>query len=480
MNESLKSSRIRGILVFAVVAPAMLMSSMDNTIIGIGLPTIMDALHTNIAWIGWVFTAYQLTQTIMMPIAGKVSDEWGQKKVFLWAVVLFVGSSIGVGLSPNVYMVICFRVTQAVGGAAFMPSATGIIADAFGGTRRATAIGLLGSIFPIGVMLGPNLGGFVLEYFSWRWMFFINIPIGMIVLLLAPFILPKDKPVKSKRNIDLAGAGLFAGGIASLLYGMTAWGDNNGSINLLTLVFFGLGASLLVLFWRHIHHTPTPLIEIDLLKRPAFMAANIYNTIYGLGTFGVFAFMPYYIIVEYNMSPRDVGIALTPRLVLIMVSSILTSFLLPKIGYRKPMIIGPILVGISLILLGLSLHNIAILGLDIPDMSLLAFILIFGGVGMGIANPASNNAALDLAPEKIAAITGLRGTIRGAGSVLGISLVTLYLSGVQDRGAGLANVFIATTVLMWVILPVVFLIPDNKPKAKAEKASKEAEQPSRG
>lgn len=451
------------------------MSSMDNTIIGIGLPTIMDALHTNIAWVGWVFTAYQLTQTIMMPIAGKVSDEWGRKRVFIGAVVLFVSSSVGVGLSQNIYMMIFFRVTQAIGGAAFMPSATGIIADAFGSSRRATAIGLLGSIFPIGVMLGPNVGGFVLEYLSWRWMFFVSFPLGILVLLTAPFILPKDKPVKSKRNVDLMGAGLFAGGIASLLYGMTAWGNNNGSINLLTLVFFGIGASFLALFWRHIHHTATPLIEIDLLKRPAFVAANIYNTIYGLGTFGVFAFMPYYIIVEYNMSPRDVGIALTPRLVLIMVSSILVSFLLPKIGYRKPMILGPLLVGASLILLALALHDVTIFGLDIPDMWTLAFILTFGGIGMGIANPASNNAALDLVPEKIASITGLRGTIRGAGGVLGIALVTLYLSGVEDRAAGLANVFIFTTVLMWVVLPVVFFIPDARPKKAAGK-SKEAEQ----
>ncbi len=376
-------------------------------------------------------------------------------------------------------MMIFFRVTQAVGGAAFMPSATGIIADAFSGPRRSTAIGLLGSIFPIGVMLGPNLGGFLLEYLSWRWMFFINLPVGAIVLLTAPLILPKDKRVKSKRTIDLLGAGFFAGGIASLLYGMTTWGNNNGSINLLTLVFFGIGASFLLLFWRHIHHTPTPLIEIDLLKRPAFVAANIYNTIYGLGTFGVFAFMPYYIIVEYNMSPRDVGIALTPRLVLIMASSILVSFLLPKIGYRKPMILGPLLVGCSLILLAIALHNVTLFGLDIPDMWVLAFILTFGGIGMGIANPASNNAALDIAPEKVSAIVGLRGTIRGAGGVLGIALATLYLSGVEDRAAGLANVFIATTVLMWVTLPVVFLIPEAKRKEKAEKP-REAEASGRG
>ncbi len=470
MTESYRPS-LKAILVFAVVAPAMLMSSMDNTIVGIGLPTIMDALNTNIAWVGWIFTAYQLTQTIFMPIAGKIADEWGRKKVFIGAVVLFVGSSIGVGLSQNIYMLIFFRVTQAIGGAAFMPSATGIIADAFAGPRRATAIGLLGSIFPIGVMLGPNLGGFVLEYLSWRWMFFVSFPIGILVLLTAPFILPKDKPVKSKRNVDLVGAGWFAGGIASLLYAMTAWGNNDGSINAMTLVFFGIGAAFLALFWRHIHHTPNPLIDIDLLKRPVFVAANIYNTIYGLGTFGVFAFMPYYIIVEYDMSPRDVGIALTPRLILIMVASILTSFLLPKLGYRKPMIIGPLLVGASLILLAMALHDVTLFGMSIPDMWSLAFILTFGGIGMGIANPASQNAALDLAPEKVAAITGLRGTIRGAGGVLGIALATLYLSGVEDRGEGLANVFIATTVLMWLVLPVVFLIPDVKPKSKAEKVN---------
>src|SRR5688572_27980421 len=119
MTEPFRPS-LKAILVFAVVAPAMLMSSMDNTIVGIGLPTIMDALNTDIAWVGWIFTAYQLTQTIFMPIAGKVSDEWGRKKVFIGAVVLFVASSVGVGLSQNIYMLIFFRITQAIGGAAFM------------------------------------------------------------------------------------------------------------------------------------------------------------------------------------------------------------------------------------------------------------------------------------------------------------------------------------------------------------------------
>jgi len=145
-------------LVFFVTSLALLMASVDGTIVNVGLRTMQSELHTNIALLGWTLTGYTLTQTIAMPLAGKLSDEWGRKRLFLGAVLIFTLSSVAAGLAPNVQLLIVFRVFQAIGGGAFLPSATGIVSDAFG-EKRGTAIGLFTSIFPLGGIIGPNLGG---------------------------------------------------------------------------------------------------------------------------------------------------------------------------------------------------------------------------------------------------------------------------------------------------------------------------------
>lgn len=186
-------------LIFAIVSMALLMSAIDATIVSVSLPTLEKDLQTNLAWVGWTLNGYQLA--------------WGRKRLFLGAVVLFTASSMLAGLAPNIYWLIVFRVLQGLGGGAFMPSATGIISDAFT-KRRATAIGLFGSIFPIGGILGPNLGGFIIDHFSWRWIFYVNVPIGIALFVLGLAMLPKDATV-SKSRIDMVGATLFGMGMVT-------------------------------------------------------------------------------------------------------------------------------------------------------------------------------------------------------------------------------------------------------------------------
>ncbi|HUZ01367.1 MAG TPA: MFS transporter, partial [Thermomicrobiaceae bacterium] len=194
------------IAIFVVVAMALLMSSIDGTIVAVGLPNMMAGLKTNLVWIGWVITAYSLTQTIIMPMAGKLSDDFGRKVLFLVSVVLFTSSSFLCAIAPNVYLLILFRVLQAIGGGAFMPSAAGIVSDVFGPARRRTAIGLFGSVFPLGGIIGPNLGGWVIDHFGWRAIFSVNLPIGVVLLFLGVFLLPKGGRVHTARSIDLIGA----------------------------------------------------------------------------------------------------------------------------------------------------------------------------------------------------------------------------------------------------------------------------------
>lgn len=439
---------------------ALLMSAIDATIVSVSLPTLEIDLHANLAWVGWTLNGYQLAETIVMPIVGKLSDEWGRKRLFLGAVVLFTASSMLAGLAPNIYWLIVFRALQGLGGGAFMPSATGIISDAFT-KRRATAIGLFGSIFPIGGILGPNLGGFIIDHFSWRWIFYVNVPIGIALFVLGLAMLPKDAVVSKKSRIDMVGATLFGMGMVSVLYGMTTWADHPQEVNPLTWVFFAVGVALLAVFAWHEGRIPSPIIDIQLLRWRPFLATNLYNFIFGAAIFGFFSFIPYYAITAYGMTAGESGIVLSPRSLMMIIMSALSSLFLIRFGYRRPMIIGVLLIAASLFLLSRGYHDVTLLGLHVPNLALLAMMILVSGIGLGIANPASSNAALDLIPEKVAAASGIRGMFRFTGGTLGTGALILVLSHFPDKAVGLQYIFLFFGFMMLALIPIVFLIPDT-------------------
>ncbi len=458
-GDSTGASRKQAYFTFAIVGLALLMASIDSTVVAVGLPTIITNLRTNLAWVGWTLTGYQFSQSIIMPIAGKLSDDWGRKRLFLGAVILFTISSMAAGLAPNIYWLIVFRIIQGIGGGAFLPSAIGIVSDAFG-EKRAPAIGLFGSIFPIGGILGPNIGGFIIDHFSWRWIFFVNLPIGIALLVFGAMVLPRSDSTPSSRHIDAAGAGLFTGAIFAILYAMTTWANHPEQIPIITWVFFAMGGILLAVFIRHENRIPEPVIELKLLRWRPFLAANIYNLVFGAVVFGFFSFIPYYATVGYGMTAGESGLVLTPRSLAMVITSAVTSLFIIRFRYRLPMIIGLIIISLSLFLLSQGYHDVAILGLGFHNLVLLALLVMLGGVGMGIANPAANNAALDLIPEKVATVAGLRGMFRSIGGVLGTGGLVLALSHSPDKALGLQQIFLYLAFILLLLIPVVFMIPD--------------------
>lgn len=462
--------------VFAVVALALLMSSIDSTIVAVGLPTMLRDLKTNLAWMGWTLTGYQLTQTIVMPIAGKLSDDWGRKRLFLSAVLLFTLSSMAAGLAPNIYVLIIFRLLQGIGGGTFLPSATGIVSDAFG-RRRASAIGLFTSIFPLGGVLGPNIGGIIIDNLKWRWIFYVNVPIGILLVLFGMAILPVDKIAAIHRKVDLVGVGLFAAAMLAIMYAMTVWGNQpEAAGHPMIWIFFALGIMLLGFFLRQESRSAEPMMDLMLLRWRPFLAANAYNFIYGAAVFGFFSFIPYYATVAYGMTAGESGIILTPRSLASVVMSAVSSFSLIRFGYRVPMIIGSIFVSLSLLLLSGGYHDVSLLGLHIPNIGLMALEVLLAGVGMGISSPAANNAALDLVPGKVAAVAGIRGMFRSIGGVMGTATIVLALSHFHDKAVGLQHVFFVLAFLVLAVIPLVFSIPDIARERRMARESVQSEE----
>jgi len=465
-------------IIFGVVSLGLLMSGIDSTIVAVALPTFLVDLRTTLALAGWTIAGYQFAQGVTMPIVGKLSDEFGRKKIFSAAVIIFTLSSMATGLAPNIFWLIVFRIIQGIGAGSFMPLATGIVSDVFG-AHRATAIGLFVSIFSIGGVIGPNIGGFIIDNFSWRWIFFVNVPVGALVLALGAKILPRgDQPLSlSKRKLDVSGIGLFVAAILSILYAMTDWANSKSGSGILTWGLLALGVILFVVFIWHEDKTDQPMIETKLLRWRPFLAVNIYNFIFGAVVWGLVSFIPYYATVGYGMTAVQEGLLLTPRSLVIIIVSAVTSLFIERFRYRKPMIIGLLLISLSLFLLSRGYHDITIFGVGFHNLLLLSLIVAIAGIGMGISNPAANNAALDILPEKVAVVAGMRAMFRVIGGVMGTTAVTLILSYFPDKAAGLQYIYLGFAVLQLLLIPVVFLIPDAARDRKKSSTPLPAEGP---
>src|SRR5438067_1576767 len=242
-----------------------MMASIDATIVTVAIPTMLREMRTSLPLVTWSLTSYQLTQTIVLPLSGRLADKWGRKRIFLAAVVLFSIGSAGAGLSPSIYVLIFFRVLQGAGGGMFFPSAAGVVGEVFPEGRRQTAIGLFVTIFQVGGVIGPNLGGVVIDNLSWRWIFFVNLPVGLAILLLGFPLVPADRQKADRvlRGIDSMGAALFAAAMFSLLFGLTYLANHPDQPgNAIPWTFLGCGFVLLVAFVRQEKRAPEPIIDL--------------------------------------------------------------------------------------------------------------------------------------------------------------------------------------------------------------------------
>jgi MFS family permease len=281
-----------------------------------------------------------------------------------------------------------------------------------------------------------------------------------VLFVLGIMLVPAGGRGSAQRSVDIVGAGAFALGIIGLMVGMSVWGDH-AQFGPIVALSFVLGIVALVLFVRHEAHVEDPMIHLRLLKERAFAAANLYNFLYGALVFGFFSFIPLYATSEYGMSASRAGFILTPRAIAMVGLSALSSFLLIRFGYRIPMILGIIIISIGLFLTAQGWHHVTVFGWHMSDVVLLSLTVAITGIGVGIGGPAANNAALDLAPDSVARIIGLRGMFRSSGGVLGTAAIVLALAGQRDQATGFEHVFLALSILILLVIPPIFLIPDK-------------------
>ena len=453
---------MRRYLIFASAALSLFMYSIDSTAVAVAFPNFIREFNTNILWAAWTLSIYMVAVTSMMPLMGNLSDSFGRKPVFLGSLLLFTLSSLACGLAPNIYSLVAFRFLQGIGGASFLPTAAGIVSDQFP-EHRQQAIGLFSSIFSLGGIVGPNLGGWIVSRYSWRYIFYINLPIGLGLLVLI-LVLLRDTQERSRPHIDLAGAGYFFGAILFLMLGCNQLADNfSAASGLLAVLLVLVSGIFLVLFARHERREPNPILDLTLLRSKPFLAANVYNMMIGAGIFGIVSFIPLYATSVQHLSTMMSGMILTPRSIGVICSSTITSFLLQRWGYRWPMVWGLCIMAVSTLLLGdteFQLWRGLLLTWSVPER--LSLLILVTGIGLGIALPASNNACIELMPSKIATITGLRGMFRYVGGAVGISLTTLILHVSGSAAVGFRITFITFGLVLLGTVPLVFLMPTGR------------------
>src|SRR5699024_8479263 len=408
-------------------------------------------------WAGWTITAYACGFVVMLPISGKLAMRYGNRKVFLGSVVAFTFASLLCGLATNIYMLIALRALQAAGGAGFTPSATGIIVQHFGDARD-RAVGLFGSIFPLGAMIGPVFGGLIVSTLGWRYIFLVNVPIGFVVSLLALRHIPLDRGRESRADthIDLFALALLGIGLLSLMLAAAAMGDAQTHFWSPSFVLPLVVA--IVSLWRfvhRIHRSASPVIMPRLIHGSDFGIVNLVNIIYGGAAIGLLVLVPLYATNRYGMNALDAGTLLLAQGISAIIFSTVAAFILRHTGYRLPLYVGSLISTSGLLLLALT----PLAGL--PPFVWLASSTFLVGTGGGIINPSSRNAGLQLAPEQAPSIAAVRSMCMQIGRILSVSIVTAVLANSGDPGHAQAWTYAAMALVMILALPLIARMPEH-------------------
>jgi EmrB/QacA subfamily drug resistance transporter len=461
---------MRRYVLFGVISLTMLFTTMSLTVVAVAFPKIVTYFDTSLITAGWVLGANQLACTVSMPFIGKVGDVYGNKFTSILCLCFFTFGSMFCAIAPNIETLIIFRFIQGLGVGGFLPIGTSIIADQFP-EKRQQFVGLLASVNAVGAIAGPNLGGWLTEAYGWQASFWLFVPFGLIVLTALIILVPKSK--RANDRVDLLGGGYLIGFISAIMIGISLMGNTQQGISWwLVGLFFGIAAIMAAVFLRRQVKFKYPIIDIEILLEKRFLSSNIYNFVLGFGLLAITNFMPLYAVSIFGMSTLNSGIVMTPRSLGMMLASIVASIYLVRWGYRKPMLFGTITTAASILLMAVVNPNLVIWGWQVNDFALLSVIFLINGIAWGVTTPAANNACIELMPERVGTIVGVRGMFRQMGCTIGISLITLVLNNSINLEQGFIIVCIVITVLLVISLPLIYRMPENATVFRVNKGTK--------
>lgn len=400
--------------VLIAIGTGSFMAALDGSVVNIILPVLRTAFQSDVAGIEWVVTIYLLVVSGFLLTFGRLGDIKGHKSIYVWGFMIFVIGSMLCGTSWSTSSLILFRGFQAIGGAMLASNSPAIVTNSFPPDQRGKAFGLVSTMTYLGLSVGPSLGGWLTQTFGWRTVFYINVPVGVLAMVLSIFNIPKESQIEKKQPFDLSGAILFMIGLVALMLGLNKgadWGWNSplvvGSIvgAIFTLMLF------IILEKRKM----SPMLDLSLFKIPLFSASAVNAVLNYICVFSLIFLMPFYLIQGRGLNPAQAGLLLTAQPVIMAIFAPISGALSDKYGSRLPGIIGMGLLAVGLFILSTIGQNTAfwLVGLG----------LAISGAGTGIFISPNTSALMGSSPKSRQGIaSGVQAEARSIGMVLGIGL----------------------------------------------------------
>jgi EmrB/QacA subfamily drug resistance transporter len=401
-------------MIFVALMLGMFLAALDQTIVSTALPTIVGDLH-GLNHLSWVVTSYLIASTVSTPIYGKLGDMMGRKPVFQAAIVIFLVGSMLAGLSQSMVELIGFRALQGIGAGGLMVGAQAIIADIVPPRQRGKYMGLIGSVFAVASVAGPLLGGFLVDSFSWRWIFYVNMPVGALAIVIVALRL--HLPARRLRHqIDYLGAALLTAGVAALIL-VTTWGGSQYPWGSPTIVGLAVaGVVLLGLFLWQERRAAEPLMPPQLFHSRVFNVAIAMGFTVGMAMFGAIIFIPVFLQDVFGASPTSSGLRMIPLMAGLLVAAIGSGRAISRMGrYRIFPIVGtPILVA--------GMYLLSRLGLGTKPWVASVYMLVVG-VGIGLVMQVIVLVVQnDADPENIGVATSTATFFRSLGGSFGVAI----------------------------------------------------------
>jgi EmrB/QacA subfamily drug resistance transporter len=407
----------------AAVAFGLFMIMLDNTIVNVALPSIQRSLHMSISSLEWIVTAYALTFAALLITGGKLGDLYGRKRMFIAGLVVFTLASLACGLAPNAGFLIGARAVQGIGAALMNPATLSIITATFPPKERGQAIGIWAGVSALALAIGPLIGGLIVDNINWHWIFYVNVPVGVVGIIVSRWVIAESRDTSHEQSIDLPGLVTSGGSLLALSYALIEGNKHGWGSPEIVGLFVGAAVLLAAFIWLELRQR-LPMLDLGLFKIGSFAGANIVAMLVSLGMFGVFFFISLYVQNVLGYSPTKAGAIFLPMTILIILIAPIAGKLSDRVGSRW-------LMGAGMAILGVSLLLYQRIGLHTGFWSLLPQ-LVLGGVGMALTMSPMTSAAMGSVPvDKAGVGSGVLNSFRQVGGSLGIALMGAILLSYQ-------------------------------------------------